>query len=87
LRVYDPYFTPEELSGLGCPVEETLMKAVEEADCLLITVGHNQFRELNPKKLKMWMSESPAIVDLGHVMNPHEVREEGIVYRGLGRGF
>jgi len=87
LRVYDPYFTPEELSGLGCPVEETLMKAVEEADCLLITVGHNQFRELNPKKLKTWMSESPAIVDLGHVMNPHEVREEGIVYRGLGRGF
>ncbi len=86
VRVFDPLFTYKELKDLGYPAEKTLAKTIEGTDCIVIVVGHNRFRRLNLKKLKLLMTRSAAIVDMGHVIEPQEAEKAGFVYRGVGRG-
>ena len=87
LKVYDPYFTSTELAKLNYPIVDRLEAAVKRTDCVVITVGHREFRSLNLKELKSLMNEPPAILDLSHIINPEEARREGMIYMGLGRGL
>jgi nucleotide sugar dehydrogenase len=86
VRVFDPLYSYEELKDLGYPCERTLSKTVEGTDCVVIVVGHNRFKRLNLKKLKVLMTKAAAIVDMGGVIDPTKAEREGFVYRGLGRG-
>ncbi len=86
VRVYDPLYTFKELKDLGYPAERTLAKTVEGTDCLVFVVGHNRFKHMNLKKLKLLMTKSAAIVDMGHIIEPEKAEKAGFVYRGVGRG-
>lgn len=86
VRVFDPLYMLKELKDLGYPAERSLAKTVEGTDCLVIVVGHNRFKRLNWKKLKLLMTKSAAIVDMGHVIEPEKAEKAGFVYRGVGRG-
>jgi len=86
VRVYDPFFSQKELSKIGYSVEPTLTKTVEGADCIIIAVGHDRFRRLNLRRIKIFVKKPAAIVDMGHVVDPVKAEKEGFVYRGLGRG-
>lgn len=86
VQVYDPFFSPEELSKLGYPAKATLTKTVEGVDCIIVAVGHDRFRRLNLRRLKIFVKKPAAIVDMGHVIDPAKAEKEGFVYRGLGRG-
>ena len=85
VRVYDPFFSKKELLELGYPAEGSMEKAVKGADCLLIVVGHDQFRKLDLKKIRALM-KCPAIVDLSHVMDPEEAKKKKVTLIRLGRG-
>jgi len=85
VRVFDPLYTYKELKDLGYPAGRSLMKAVEGTDCMVIVVGHSRFRRLNWRKLKLLMTKSAAIVDMGHVIEPEKAAKAGFVYRGAGR--
>ena len=87
VRVYDPLFSFKELTEMGYPVERTFKKTIEGADCLLVTVGHNQFKRLKLKKIKLLSKKRVTIVDIAHVINPVKAEREGFVYRGVGRGI
>jgi len=87
VRVYDPLFSYKELIEKGYPAERTLKETVEQTDCLVITVGHDQFKRLNLKKIKILAKKSVAIVDIGHIIDPVKAVKEGFIYRGLGRGI
>ncbi len=84
--VYDPYFSEKELRKLGYPTERTLTNTVKGADCLVIAVGHDKFKRLNLKRIKLLVKKPAAIVDMGHVINPAKAEDLGFVYRGAGRG-
>jgi len=86
VRVFDPLYTYKELKDLGYPAERTLAKTVEGTDCIVIVVGHNRFRQLNWKKLRLLMTNTAAVVDMGHVIEPEKAEQTGFVYRGVGRG-
>ncbi len=86
VRVFDPLFSRKELREMEYPTEMTLAKAVEGTDCVVIVVGHNRFKRLSLKKLRLLMTKTAAIVDMGHVIEPERAEKEGFVYRGLGRG-
>jgi len=86
VRVFDPLYSHKELNEMGYPAERTLAKTVEGADCIVIVVGHNRFKRLNLKKMKLLMTKAAAIVDMGHVIEPEKAERKGFVYRGLGRG-
>jgi UDP-N-acetyl-D-mannosaminuronic acid dehydrogenase len=87
VRVYDPFFSFEELRELGYPAEGTLTRTIEGTDCLIIAVGHEKFQKLNLEKIKFLVKKPAAIVDMGRVVNPENAEKEGFVYRGVGRGL
>jgi len=86
VRVYDPFFSFKELTEMGYPTERTFRRVIEGADCVLVTVGHDQFKRLNLRKIRLLAKKNVAIVDMAHVINPAEAEREGFVYRGVGRG-
>ncbi|MEM3823918.1 MAG: nucleotide sugar dehydrogenase, partial [Candidatus Bathyarchaeia archaeon] len=86
VNIYDPNFSEEELAEIAHSLKRNLSDAVEGADCILIVTGHDQFRHMDLKKLKVMMRMPAAIIDLEGVFEPNEIRKEGLIYRGLGRG-
>lgn len=85
VSLYDPYLSGK-LADLGYPFKKKLTDAMESVDCIVILTGHNRFKRLNLKKLKIMAKMPAAIVDLEGVVNPEKVEKEGFIYRGLGRG-
>ncbi len=86
VQVYDPFYSQRELIDMGYPAQKSLTKVVEGTDCLIIAVGHDRFKRLNLKRIKLMMRKSPVLVDVGHVTRLTMVEKEGFVYRGMGRG-
>jgi len=85
VQIYDPFFAKKELTELGLEGEK-LSKVVEKTDCIVILTGHSKFERLSLKKMKLLAKKSPAIVDIGYVIDPLKAEKYGFVYRGLGRG-
>ncbi len=86
ISLHDPYFSDKELTDISYSFKRNLLEAVEGADCVIILTGHDQFKHLNLKKLKIIMKKPAAIVDLEGIMEPDKIEKEGFIYRGLGRG-
>ncbi|MGQ9539068.1 MAG: nucleotide sugar dehydrogenase [Candidatus Bathycorpusculaceae bacterium] len=87
LVLYDPYLSRRTAKNLEqTAFEKSLTEAVEGADCIVIFTGHDQFKRLNLKKLKLLSKVPAAIVDFEGVLDPTKVEDEGFIYRGFGRG-
>lgn len=86
VSLYDPYFQGDELTETPHDLKKNLAEALEGADCVVILTGHDQFRRLNPKKLKVMMKMPAAIVDFEGIVEIDKVEKEGFTFRGLGRG-
>jgi nucleotide sugar dehydrogenase len=86
VQVYDPLFSYKELLKMECPAKTTLTKSLEGVDCIIIAVGHDQFRRLNLGRIKVSVKKPAAIVDMGSVIDPGKAEKQGFVYRGVGRG-
>jgi len=86
VQVYDPFFSYKELLKIGYPAKATLTKSVEGVDCIIIAVGHDQFRRLNLGRIKVCVKKPAAIVDMGNAIDPDKVEKQGFTYRGVGRG-
>jgi UDPglucose 6-dehydrogenase len=54
------------------------------ADCLLLLTEWNEFRALDPRRIKALMGK-PVVVDLRNVYNPAEMRSAGLTYSSIGR--
>ncbi len=65
-------------------VKSSLNEAIEGADCIVVLAGGDR---LNLKKLKPMMKSPAVIVDLTGEMQPQEVKAEGYIFSGLGRGI
>jgi nucleotide sugar dehydrogenase len=85
--VFDPLFNASELESFGLVSEPTLRKAVEKADCVILTVAHEEFKKMDTIELAAHMSKKGLIVDCTGVLNPISVEKSGLVYRGVGRGL
>jgi len=85
VKVHDPFFSKKELSELGYPAEASLERTINGAECLLIVVGHNQYRKLSLKKIKALM-KFPIIVDLSHIIDSEKAQKEKVTLISLGSG-
>jgi UDP-N-acetyl-D-mannosaminuronic acid dehydrogenase len=81
--IYDPTAKKETPNTM---VKTGLNDSVEGADCLIVLSGQGRFSHFNFKKLRPMMKSKPVIVDLIGKFNPQDVRTEGFIYCGLGRG-
>jgi nucleotide sugar dehydrogenase len=86
ISLYDPYLSSNELTDFEYALKKNLAEAVEGADCIVILTGHDQFKRLSLKRLKVVAKMPVAIVDFEGIMEPEKVELEGFIYRGLGRG-
>lgn len=86
VSLYDPYLSSKQLTDLGYPLKKNLTEATEAVDCVVIVTGHQRFKRLNLKKLKIMGKMPIAVVDLAGIIDPEKVEREGLIYRGLGRG-
>jgi len=86
IRLYDPYFSENELGDLKPLFKKNLTETLEAADCIVILTGHDMFKRLGLNKLKVMMKTPSAIVDLERIVEPAKAEKEGFIYRGLGRG-
>ena len=87
VKVYDPFFTSEELKKEGLPAARGLKGTLEEADVLLITVGHEEFRRFNLRDAARLVKRPAVVIDCGHVLDPRRVEEENLLYRRVGRAY
>ncbi|MEM3823785.1 MAG: nucleotide sugar dehydrogenase, partial [Candidatus Bathyarchaeia archaeon] len=71
LSLYDPYFSRKILTDSEHPTpKRSLIEAVEGADCIVIFTGHDQFKRLNLRKLKLLTRMPAAIVDFEGILDP-----------------
>lgn len=85
VQIYDPFFSKKDFLELGIEGDK-LSSVVEKTDCVVILTGHSKFQRLNLSKIRFLAKKSPAIVDIGLIIDPVKAEKSGFVYRGLGRG-
>jgi len=83
LKIFDPYFSSETV--FGYKIENSISDAVSGSDAVLIITGHDEFDDLNFDTLSRSMNK-PILVDCTGKINPQNVKSEGIIFRGIGRG-
>jgi len=86
IKLYDPYFSENDLADAQLQCRKNFTESVDGADCILILTGHDQFKRMSLSKLKILMKMPAAIVDFEGILEPDKVEREGFLYRGLGRG-
>jgi len=83
-EVHDPYVRPEEVEfQLTNDLEET----VRNAGALVIMTAHREYKELDLTVLRKLMgSDKPVFIDGRETIDPGKIKNEGFIYRGIGRG-
>jgi nucleotide sugar dehydrogenase len=84
VRVYDPYFTPDEIVEMGYSTFRSLWKTIEGVDCILLAVGHDEFRKLRIEDIARVVKRPACIVDGWRIFDPEEVEKNRIIYCGVG---
>jgi len=83
VKIFDPYFHSEIV--FGHKIENSISDAVSGSDAVVIITGHKEFDDFNFDLLSDSMNK-PILVDCTGKINPHNIKSEGIIFRGIGRG-
>jgi len=83
LKIFDPYFSSETV--FGYKIEDSISEAISGSDAVLIITGHNEFDDFNFDLLSDSMNK-PILVDCTGKINPQNIKSEGVIFRGIGRG-
>lgn len=84
---FDPLFNASEMENMGLTSEPTIRRAIEKADCVILTVAHDEFKDMDTIELAARMSKQGLVIDCTGTVDPVSVEKSGLVYRGLGRGL
>ena len=82
IKIFDPYFTTQVF---GLNTEKSISDALSESDAVILITGHKEFQNLDLKKFSSTM-KNPILVDCTGLVNPHDAKESGFIFRGIGRG-
>jgi len=78
---YDPVLRDTHEEEFEIEVIEDIEHA--NADCVILAVIHNLFKEITLDMLKETMNTNPILIDVRGFLNPDEAKEKGFVYRSL----
>ena len=84
--MFDPRYTSTEIKQMGYDAKPTIKMSVEKADCVILTVPHDEFKQLKINDLISAMAKQPVIVDGSHLFDPKAIEKAGAIYRGIGTG-
>ncbi len=75
LRTYDPFV--KKLSTVSSLAEALC------SECIVLVTAHDEFKKINIEKLKQ--NEVKVIIDGRNCLDKNKIRNEGIIYKGIGR--
>ena len=87
VTAFDPLYNASELEAMGLTSEPTLRKAIEKADCAILSVAHDDFKKLDTIELAAHMSKQGLIIDCTGILDSASVEKSGLIYRATGRGL
>jgi len=79
---YDPLLSDAMIGGFGV---EVLGDQDGMVDCVIVTVAHDEFKEMGLSDMGrfMDMGETPVLVDVRGMFDREEAERRGIYYRRL----
>lgn len=80
LIIHDPHVKEFESVNLTNNLDES----IEEADCIALVTAHDEYKNLDLRKLKLNM-KTPIIIDGRNVFNKKKCQDEGFLYKGIGK--
>jgi UDP-N-acetyl-D-mannosaminuronic acid dehydrogenase len=86
---HDPYVRERdwvESGGDGVPLTRELAEALEGADCAAIVTRHRLYLDMNLEQVRSLM-RTPVVVDGRNVFSDGVCEQNGIIYRGIGKGL
>ena len=85
VKVYDPFVSSVTVSGKTYNSEGSMEESVRDADCIIVTTNHNQFRGAPLKVLRSMMRPNPIIHDTRNVLSRQDCEAAGFTYLAIGR--
>ncbi|WML67757.1 MAG: UDP-N-acetyl-D-mannosamine dehydrogenase [Methanoregula sp. SKADARSKE-2] len=83
VAVHDAYVC--DYSGLQ--ISADIETSVKDTDAVIIFAGHQQYRNLDPARIRRLSGrEHPIIIDGRNMADPDLFIAQGFVYKGIGRG-
>ena len=82
IKIFDPYFTSQVF---GLTTEKSISDTLSESDAAILITGHKEFQNLDLKKFFKIM-KNPVLVDCTGLVSPLDAKENGFIFRGIGRG-
>jgi len=82
IKIFDPYFKSQVFD---LAVEKSISDALSGSDAAILITGHKEFQNLDLKKFSKTM-KNPILVDCTGLVNPLDAKENGFIFRGIGRG-
>ena len=76
---YDPYLSEEEIESFDVKATST----VKGFDCLIITVAHDPFKDMEISEMIVETEGKPVIVDVRGMLDRDEVEEKDVCYKTL----
>ena len=86
VKVYDPFYSVTEMVEMGFNGAESIKGAVIDADCILVTAGHKQFKKMNIGNIARLVKKPACIVDGWRVFDEEEVIANDLTYYSVGLG-
>ncbi len=80
---FDPLLKREEIEAFGIAAVETTEEIFGKADCVIITVAHDAFKDFSLSELKGMMNDDPILIDIRGVFNRKDAEQMGFCYRSL----
>ena len=85
VKVYDPFVSSVTVSGKTYNSEGSMEESVRDADCIIVTTNHNQFRGAPLKVLRSMMRPNAIIHDTRNVLSRQDCEAAGFTYLAVGR--
>ena len=82
IKIFDPYFTSQVF---GPTTEKSIFDTLSESDAAILITGHKEFQNLDLKKFSRTM-KNPVLIDCTGLVKPLDAKENGFIFRGIGRG-
>lgn len=82
LQAFDPYYAGDTVFGIR--VAESAAGAMRGCDAVMLVTAHRELLALDPGT--MYESGCRVVVDCMGVLDPKNVTDAGLVYKGIGRG-
>ena len=81
IKIFDPYYIDQTVFEIS--TESNLENALTNSDVAIFVTNHEQFYKIDPKVFSSQMKH-PIIVDTRGVLNPNNISDSNIIYRGIG---